>query len=198
MRLIIGLAILTGSHLARAEVMPPMDHSHHHQHASIELKRSTASYAIPTVSLLNQHGKTVSLAGLLATDKPVLLNFIYTSCTAICPALSATFTSVQSKLGQDTGRVVMLSVSIDPENDRPRELNNYAQRFKAQPQWSFLTGSQAQSIAVQQAFNTYRGDKMNHAPVTLFRPGAKAAWVRYDGFAKADDLVREVRAALSN
>ena len=63
----------------------------------------------------------------------------------------------------------MVSISIDPEYDTPEALNAYARRFDAGPQWEFLTGSLDDSIAVQKAFDADRGDKMNHAPLTLFR-----------------------------
>ena len=49
------------------------------------------------------------------------------------------------------------------------------------------------SITVQAAFDADRGDKMNHAPVTLLRPAPGSQWVRFDGFMSADDLVDEIR-----
>ena len=83
--------------------------------------------------------------------------------------MSATFAQVQRELGEDSNEVLMVSVSIDPEQDTPAELAAYAERFHAGPQWTFLTGSLEDSIAVQTAFDAYRGDKMNHTPLTLLR-----------------------------
>lgn len=171
------------------------DHSEHdpHRHHRVPagLQRSQASYAVPEVTLINQDGKPLSLPALLDTDRPVMLNFIFTSCTAICPAMSATFSEVQSELGSDSERVLMISVSIDPEYDTPDALAAYARRFDAGPQWQFLTGSLDDSIAVQRAFDADRGDKMNHAPLTLLRAAPKGPWVRYEGFARSADLVKE-------
>ena len=162
-------------------------------------QRSLASYSVPDVTLLDQHGQGVSLPELLDSgDKPVMLNFIFTSCTAICPMMTAIFAKVQTQLGSDADRVRMVSVSIDPEHDTPAELAAYAARFGAGPQWVFLTGSLDDSIEVQQAFDAYRGDKMNHTPLTLFRAASADQWVRYDGFADADDLVKEYRGMLAN
>lgn len=176
------------------------DHSAHDPHRNHRmptgLERSQASYAVPDVTLTNQEGKPLALSALLATDRPVLLNFIFTSCTAICPAMSATFTSVQDQLGSDSDRILMISVSIDPEHDTPEALAEYAQRFRAGPQWQFLTGSLDDSIAVQRAFDADRGDKMNHAPLTLLRATSGSDWVRYEGFARAADLAQEARSML--
>lgn len=90
----------------------------------------------------------------------------------------------------------MISVSIDPEYDTPDALNAYAKRFKAGPQWEFLTGSLDDSVAVQKAFDADRGDKMNHAPMTLMRATPDSQWIRYEGFARADELAEEARGML--
>jgi protein SCO1/2 len=175
-----------------------MDHSHHHMQMEAPVRRSVASYPVPAVTLRDQHGRSVVLSDLLdAGGKPVMLNFIYTSCRAICPMLSALFAQVQKQLGDNAGRVHMVSISIDPEQDSPAVLAGYAARFGAGPQWEFLTGSLDDSIRTQQAFDAYRGDKMNHAPLTLLRATPGSNWVRYDGFASADTLTGELRGMLS-
>ena len=92
----------------------------------------------------------------------------------------------------------MVSVSIDPEHDTPAALSEYAAGFGAGPQWVFLTGSLEDSIAAQKAFDAYRGDKMNHTPLTLFHASSSAQWVRYDGFADAVDLTKEYRSMLDD
>ena len=61
----------------------------------------------------------------------------------------------------------MISFSIDPEYDTPERLRKYAALFNAGPQWQFLTGSLANSVAIQKAFDVYRGNKMNHEPTYL-------------------------------
>lgn len=171
-----------------------MDHQlHHHGAASSGYSRSVASYQTPDVNLIDAEGNTVSLTNSLDDDEPVMLNFIFTTCTTVCPVMSATFAQVQNLLGAEGRAVHLVSISIDPEHDSPAQLNAYAKRFAAGPQWSMLTGSLEDSIAVQRAFNVYRGDKMNHEPVTFLRNGADQPWVRIDGFASADELLREFR-----
>jgi protein SCO1 len=170
-------------------------HEHHHPVAA-GVERKLASYTVPDVTLTDQNGRKISLTELLNSDQPVMLNFIFTSCTAICPAMSATFASVQKRLGSDSEKLHMISVSIDPEYDTPEALKAYAERFKAGPQWAFLTGSQDDSIAVQKAFDADRGDKMNHAPLTLIRATHDSQWIRYEGFASAAKLAKEIQNML--
>lgn len=159
-------------------------------------ERSQAQYAIPELTLINQHGERVYLPELFDTDRPVLVNFIFTDCTTICPAMASIFQQVQRRLGENAEDVLMVSVSIDPENDTPQALSEYAGRFKAGAQWQFLTGTLEDSVAVQKAFGTYRGDKMLHPPLTVIRPAPAGEWVRYEGFASVDELERECRAVL--
>ncbi len=155
--------------------------------------RSTAEYAVPAIQLVRDDGKPVSLPAELDDGKPVVLNFIFTSCTTICPVMSQTFAHLQERLGDGSVRVHMVSVSIDPEQDTPARLAEYARRFHAGSQWRFYTGTVEASVAVQRAFNAYGGDKMRHTPLTLVRTAPGRPWVRIDGFASPEELARELR-----
>lgn len=176
-------------------------HEHHHHHATPaeqnSYARKLATYTIPDVSLQDINGARVPLRTVLA-DKPVILNFIFTSCGAICPVMSATFSQVQAALGPDRDAVRMVSISIDPEHDTPAALKIYAKKYGAGPQWHMLTGSLDNSIAVQRAFGVYRGDIMGHTPATFLRARAGKQWVRLDGFASADDILLEYRKLAAN
>ena len=179
------------------------EHQHHahaaHQHIHAdeekpgEYKLSVHSYAVPDVTLLDRKAQPVQLRDALAADGPVMVNFIFTSCTAICPVMSSIFSQVPAKLGPDAEKMRMISISIDPENDTPQELKAYAEKFKAGARWQFLTGSLENIQTVQRAFDNYRGDKMNHEPLTYLRSAPGKPWVRIDGFASADELVLEYR-----
>lgn len=174
------------------------EHDHHmhamHDAASGVYTRSVSAYQIPDVMLVDMSGAAVSLRNVLDGNDPVMLNFIYTTCTAICPVMSATFSGVQDQLGAESKKVRMVSISIDPENDTPAKLRAYANKYHAGPQWKMLTGSAENSIAVQRAFDAFRGDKMNHSPATFIRAGgANQPWVRLEGFASAEDIIKEYR-----
>ncbi|MGB8338315.1 MAG: SCO family protein [Burkholderiales bacterium] len=156
-------------------------------------ERTTADYKVPALKLIGTDGQPQFLPTALDQNKPVMLNFVFTTCGGICPMMSATFSQVQKQLGADSSKLQMVSISIDPEHDTPAVLMDYAKKFSAGPQWQFMTGSAENSIAVQRAFDMYRGDKMNHTPVTFLRAGEGKPWVRIEGDANAADLVREIR-----
>lgn len=169
-------------------------HAHHrHMMEKKGYERSVHAYDVPDVTLTGMDESAIALADILNGDRPVMLNFIFTTCTTICPVLSATFGQVREKMGEDATGVRFVSISIDPEHDTPAKLREYAARFGAGEGWRFLTGALGDVIATQKAFDAYRGDKMNHPPLTFFRGEGQTEWVRIAGFASAADIVREYR-----
>jgi protein SCO1 len=155
------------------------------------VRRSVAEYTIPDITMVRDDGKSVNLAAELNDGRPVVLNFVYTSCTTICPMSSQVFEQFQDDLGGAREAVHLVSISIDPEQDTPARLREYAGRFHALKGWNHYSGTLAASLAVQKAFNAYRGDKMSHIPLTLTRAAPGKPWVRFEGFARADDLLAE-------
>lgn len=195
---LIGGVLLTAGVPAAADKVP--DGAMHAavdsqaQHAMGEtpdVRRSMARYSIPNVNLVRDDGKSVALAAELDDGRPVVLNFIYTSCTTICPLSSQVFEQFQEDLGSTHEPVHMVSISIDPEQDTPARLRSYAAQFHAKRGWDHYSGTLASIVAVQKAFNVYRGVKMSHTPLTLLRAAPDKPWVRFDGFARVGDLTAE-------
>jgi protein SCO1/2 len=157
--------------------------------------RAVKYYQVPDVTLINQDGKRVKLRALLDAGKPVMIDFIYTTCTTICPILSSGFSSVRDALGdQAAGGVQLASLSIDPEHDRPEQMKEYLSRYGAGEGWDFLTGSREDIEKVLRAFDALVPDKMSHQPVYLIRGPRSGDWVRIDGLVGRADLLRELRS----
>jgi protein SCO1/2 len=167
-------------------------HEHQHHGAPAEqLARSTTTYQLDGLALLRADGKEVALAEELDHDGPLVLDFVFTTCTTICPILSHTFAMLQAE-GNPAGPLRLVSISIDPQHDTPAVLRAYARQFDAGAEWRFYTGTVAQSVAVQRAFGVYRGNKMNHVPLTFVRRARGEPWVRLEGYASAADIAREL------
>ena len=154
-------------------------------------RRSVEKYSVPDVTLVNQDGKKVKLAALINSGKPVMLDFIYGTCTTICPVLSAGFTNFQNKMGQDAQKVQLISITIDPEYDTPAVLKDYLKRFRAKPGWDFLTGSREDIDRVMRAFDAYVPNKMAHYPLTLLKAARSDQWVRIYGMVGMSVLMTE-------
>ena len=154
-------------------------------------KRTMEEYVVPDVTLLDQEGREVQLKSYFNTDKPILLDFIYGTCTTICPVLSVGFAYFQKKLGPNLDQVRMVSISIDPDNDTPELMKEYLQKYGAQPGWDALTGKREDVIQVLMAFDAYVANKMNHYPLTILRAPGEKEWVRIYGMLSAKDLISE-------
>ena len=179
----VGAAAHQGPHAAHAAASAAADDA--------AISRSTVQVRLPSVPVRQQTGKLVAFDAALDDTRPVLLNFVYTTCTSICFPMSQVFAAAQERLGTRADQLQMISVSIDPGQDTPGRLAEYAARLGAGPQWTFHTGSQDAVDAIQRAFNVYRPDKMSHTPVTFVRPRGSRQWLRLDGFASPDRLILE-------
>lgn len=160
--------------------------------AEVPYQRSLESLTMPDVVLVNQRGEKVRLKTLVESGKPVVVDFVYATCTTICPILSAGFTNLQRKLGADSTRFQLISFTIDPENDNPKVMLEYLERYQARPGWDFLTGSRADINKVMAAFGAFFPNKMAHRPLNFILTREKGKWVKLDGMIGGRDLLNEL------
>jgi protein SCO1 len=136
-----------------------------------------ASAYFPNVELLTQDGVKVHFFDEVLREKTVLINFLFTSCTAVCSPMTANLARVQKRLGERVGRdIVMISITVDPEADTPSVLKSYAAKFGAKPGWYFLTGSEANVDAVLSKLGGYVKDKNEHSSVLIVGNVAHGGW----------------------
>ncbi len=176
------------------------DHSAHHKMMKKDqarYSRSMESYEIPHIVLTDQHGKDTPLVEMFQSSEPVAVNFIFTTCTTICPVMSATFSQMLKELGSDAGGLRLVSISIDPEHDTPERLREYAAKYKAGANWMFLTGKAEEVASTQKAFDAHVGNKMGHEPLTFFRVPGNDQWLRVDGLTSGRALADEYRKLLA-
>ena len=159
-------------------------------------QRSEERYTIPDVTLIDQDRQKVRLVELLNADKPVLVDFIYGTCTTICPILSAGYSSLQRKLAPSADKVLLVSISIDPEYDTPEVMTEYLAKYQAKPGWVFLTGNREDINQVMLAFDAYVPNKMAHYPITFLHGPGRDRWVRIYGLVGTADLMKEYQGLL--
>jgi protein SCO1/2 len=153
------------------------------------------TYQMPDVTLITQEGKRVRFKDVLMSDKPVIVDFIFCTCSTICPVLSASFINLQGRLGADSQSVHLVSISIDPENDTPRVMKEYLKRYRGKPGWDFLTGSLKDIVRVRRAFNSYVENKMSHQPLMFIRRPKDGVWIRLFGILSTEELMTELKKA---
>lgn len=156
------------------------------------------SLKIPDTVVYNQHGRKLNFYTDLVRGKTVAINFIFTTCTTICPPLTATFRKVQQELGERVGRdIELISISVDPTTDVPERLKEFSAKFKVAPGWTFVTGSKPEIDQLLSALGAGVGDKNDHTPMLLIGNDAAGYWTRTYGLAPASTLVKVVTEAAS-
>jgi len=141
--------------------------------------------------LLTQDGKKVRFYTDMLRGKVVLISFIYTSCTEICPILMPNLVRIQELLGDGSGKEVsLISISVDPEDDTPEVLKRYGEKYGAGPGWTFLTGKKENVDWVVYKLGQYTEDFEDHSMLFLLGDVKNARWVKMRG-----DLPPETVAA---
>jgi protein SCO1/2 len=148
-----------------------------------------ASY-FPNNVLINQNNQSVHFFDDLLKGKTVLINLMFTTCTGICPTMTANLQKVQGLLGDRVGKDInMISVTVDPLTDTPGALKNYATKFNVKPGWHFLTGSKADVDVVLRKLGGYVDDKNDHNSILMIGNVETGEWMKMFAMSKPSDIV---------
>jgi protein SCO1/2 len=152
--------------------------------ASAESARSPLGQEVPDFPLINQDGKRIHLHQY--HGKALLLTFIYTRCPLpdYCPLLSKNFARILEQVRNDSELSLsthLLSISIDPEYDKPAVLRAYGLDHAGYPHpfdhWEFASGTPEQVHKVAEFFGLKywtEGGQIVHSLVTaLIGPDGK-------------------------
>jgi protein SCO1/2 len=164
-------------------------HEHHHHQAAAPAPEKPAVETlghldIPDVPVVDQDGKAVRFYSDLVKDRVVAVNFVFTTCTTICPPMGANFAKLQKLLGDRAGREVhLISVSVDPTTDTPERMKAWAQKFGAGPGWTLVTGDRDQITRLLKSLGVYTANIADHSPLVLLGNDARHQWTRAYGLA---------------
>lgn len=159
-------------------------HEHHHPSVAPPEQERVEDLQIPDVSLVDQDGKPVRFATDLVQDRVVAINFVFTTCTTICPPMGANFAKLRQLLGERAGRDVhLISVSVDPRTDTPERLKAWAGKFGTGPGWTLVTGDPDEVVRLLKALGAYTPDIKDHSPLVLVGNAGRGEWTRAYGLA---------------
>jgi protein SCO1/2 len=193
---LVTVALVTAAMLLPG--LPLLAQGHEHRHGQPSAASSTASEAvgamnIPDAALLDQDGREVHFYTDLVKDRVVAINFIFTTCTTICPPMGANFGKLQEMMGERAGRdFQMISVSVDPAVDTPPRLKAWAAKFGRRPGWTLVTGSKPEVDKLLKALKVFTPDKNDHSPIVLVGDERRGEWTRAYGLAPAAKLAETI------
>lgn len=159
---------------------------------------SISSSRIPDVRVYDQNGKQLNFYSDLVKGRTVAINFIFTTCTGVCPPMSATFRKVQQNLPALTPPIQLISVSVDPVTDTPERMHEFAKKFHAAPGWTFVTGDKNEIDLLLQALGVAVANKTDHTPMILIGNEVADHWTRAYGLSSPTTLVQVITAAANH
>jgi len=149
----------------------------------------------PNVALRTQDGTTVRFYDDLIKGRVVMINFMFTTCTSICPRTTANLVKVEDILGERLGRDIwIISVSVDPAHDTPEVLRKYAAQYGTKAGWSFVTGMATDIDLIRRKLGAYDndGDKTQHSGVLIYGNEATGQWAATPALADPATIARSV------
>ncbi|MDH4290082.1 MAG: SCO family protein [Aquincola sp.] len=189
------LCALMGFSLASAHEMHD-SHAAHRAAASPTKSGGAITLRLADTVLKDQDGRDVRLVSDLVGQRVTVVDFVYTTCTTVCPVLSATLAELQRQLGARVGQDVQLvSITVDPLRDTPSRLKAYAASHQAGSGWHWLTGSKGDVDGVLKAFGAYSPDPESHPAMVMIGDGAGQTWTRLLGFPSVGELQAQVERA---
>lgn len=211
---LFGFAVVTAIH---AHELQPIDphaqhqmaavaageddpHAAHKAAAAAAAKVAQAEIDLPDgLSMLNRFGEAVDLREDVIGDKIVVINFVYTSCTTVCPVVSSIFSMVQNRLSGIMNKdVALITVTVDPTRDTPHRLSLFAKNFNPGAGWSWLTGDKKTVDKALNAMGAYTPNFEDHPAMVLIGDDSKSEWYRFYGFPAPEAIESRVRELLNN
>ena len=154
-----------------------------------------SSAKIPNARILDQNGKQLNFYNDLIKGKTVAINFIFTTCTTVCPPLTATFRRVQQTAAERGLDVKLVSVSVDPVVDTPERLRAFAEKFKVDQGWTFVTGEKGEIDSLLASLGASVANKNDHTPMILIGNDTVDYWTRAYGLSPSSRLVELITEA---
>src|SRR3984893_11055535 len=151
------------------------------------------------VLLTNQDGKQLRLYTDILKGNVVIINSFYSTCSGVCRVTIPVFKQLQDSLGERVGKDVRLvSITVDPKNDTPETLRQYAAGVGAKPGWDFLTGDKQTLDQILYKLGLYAEAKEDHSNVFIVGNEPTGLWKKVLGIAPPYEILRSVESVLDD
>jgi protein SCO1/2 len=158
--------------------------------AELEKYRTTVT-SMPSVKLIDHNDHAHDIAKLFS-ENIVIVDFIFTSCRSVCPIMTAVMKKVYTLIGDRNDQpVLFISITVNPEEDTPKQLAENAKKTGSHANWLWLTGTSNDVAQVLQAFAININGKPEAHPPVLY-VGKEDYWLKWVGLPNADEVADAV------
>ncbi|HEX3559717.1 MAG TPA: SCO family protein [Pyrinomonadaceae bacterium] len=158
---------------------------------------------LPNVELVTQDGVRVHFYDDLVKDRRVVIQFMFTRCKDICPVITHHLAEVQGLLDGRVGRdIFFYSVTLSPEEDKPKDLRAFAKGHGTGPGWTFLTGRPEDILLLRRSLGFFYddpkedADRNNHSGMLVVGTEPFMRWAMCEGGAKPEWIATVIRTEM--
>ena len=150
---------------------------------------------MPNLPVVDQDGREYHFYEDLIKGKKVVINFIFTSCSSICPLTMSRMVQIKDKLGDIPARDLhFYSITVDPEHDGPAELKRYATAFQLGPDWRMLTGKPEDLQIIRDKLGERSKMKSEHRHEMLIGNDPIGDWSKDSAYGDIDRVALNIRS----
>ncbi|WP_027077990.1 SCO family protein [Maribacter antarcticus] len=149
--------------------------------------------------LVNQHGKEVLFYQDLLKDKTVVINVFFTESNGVCAAVNRNMEQIQVHFTEIMGKELhLISITVDPTNDVPEVLTEYAQSYNAANGWHFLSGEVENVRNVLRKVGKDVEERESHDSVLLVGNLSTNLWKKANGLSDIEEIIKIVESVVSD
>jgi protein SCO1/2 len=152
---------------------------------------------VPDIKVVNQNGRHVRFNSQVVGGRIAIVTGFFTNCSSMCPFTQEKLAQVAKLLGPRMGKdVVIVSVSVDAENDTPTRMKNWGEKFHIGPGWTLLSGNRAEVDALLKSLGLFVELRQRHQSALMIGSAA-TGWVRISSWTPSEKLARLAEAMSS-
>jgi len=148
------------------------------------------SLSVPDIEVVNQDGQHMRFNSQVIEGRIAIVTGFFTTCSSMCPITQEKLSQVAKLLGPRLGKdVVIVSVSVDAENDTPARMKDWAEKFHIGRGWTLLSGNRTQVDTLLKSLGLFVELRQRHQSALMIGSSA-TGWVRVSSWTSSEKLAK--------
>jgi cytochrome oxidase Cu insertion factor (SCO1/SenC/PrrC family) len=148
------------------------------------------SLSVPDIEVVNQDGRHVRFNSQVVEGRIAIVTGFFTTCSSMCPITQEKLSQVAKLLGPRLGKdVVIVSVSVDAENDTPARMKDWAEKFHTGPGWTLLSGNRTEVDTLLKSLGLFVELRQRHQSALMIGSAA-TGWIRVSSWTPSEKLAK--------
>jgi protein SCO1/2 len=146
--------------------------------------------SVPDIEVVNQDGRHLRFNSQVVDGRIAIVTGFFTTCSSMCPITQEKLSQVAKLLGPRLGKeVVIVSVSVDAENDTPARMKDWGEKFHIGPGWTLLSGKRAEVDTLLKSLGLFVELQQRHQSALMIG-STDSGWVRISSWTSSEKLAR--------